>query len=192
MVTDGLHPIFTTLENTTAGISQRIAIENLVDLKSRTMTKEEPWFPCRRDDWMLLNDGTRGKVIGISQELVELVERGGARKTYLTQDFLRQAPRNSSVNFRLKETIGISHDLQESSTKTIPETLRLYLMERVEAEGYAAELINLQVEFQAAGASSNVIVIGRRNIHHRQYVGGVTRHPRCARIGPGGVCQGTP
>lgn len=151
--------IFTTLENATAGIMQRIAIENLVELKSRPMTKTEPWFPCRRDDWVLLNDGTRGKVIGISQELVELVERGGARKTYVTQEFLGQAPRNLSVNFRLKETIGISYDLQASSTTTILETLKAYLMGRIEAEGYADDLMNLQVEFQSASTSSLDLVV---------------------------------
>jgi hypothetical protein len=151
--------IFTTLENSDAGISQRIAIENLVDLKSRPMTKNEPWFPCRRDDWVLLSDGTRGKVIGISHELVEMIERGGARKTYLTQDFLGQAPRNLSVNFRLKETIGISYDLQDSSTTTIPQILKTYLMERVEAKGYASDLLNLQVEFQGASASSLDLVV---------------------------------
>jgi len=151
--------IFTTLENTAAGISQRIAIENLVDLKSRPMAKNEPWFPCRPDDWVLLNDGTRGKVIGISHELVELIERGGARKTYLTQDFLGQAPRNLSVNFRLKETVGISYDLQEGATNTILQTMKAYLMKRIEAEDYADDLLNLQVEFQAASASSLDLVV---------------------------------
>ena len=54
----------------------------------------------------------RGKVTGISQELVELIERGGAHCTYRTTDFLALSPKNLSRNFRLKETIGISYDLQ--------------------------------------------------------------------------------
>ncbi|MCB1759792.1 MAG: hypothetical protein KDI68_08455, partial [Gammaproteobacteria bacterium] len=95
--------IFTLLENPDAGLSQRVAIEHLVDLKSRPLRPDEPWFPCRKGDWVLLGDGVRGKVVGISQELVELVERGGAHKTYVTGDFLGQAPRNLSIEFRIKE-----------------------------------------------------------------------------------------
>ena len=40
---------------------------------------------------------------------MELIERGGARRTYLTADFLGLSPINLSRNFRLKETIGISY-----------------------------------------------------------------------------------
>ena len=151
--------IFTQLDNPDAGISQRIAIENLVDLKSRPTRGDEPWFPCRKDDWVLLSDGVRGKVVGISHELVELVERGGARKTYLTQDFLGQSPRNLSVNFRLKETIGVSYDLQSISTTSMLQILKTHLLKNIEAEGYGPDLLQLNVEFQSANTSSLDLVV---------------------------------
>ncbi|MCB1861128.1 MAG: hypothetical protein H6964_01670 [Chromatiaceae bacterium] len=151
--------IFTLLENPDAGISQRIAIEQLVDLKSRPMRNDEPWFPCRKEDWVLLSDGVRGKVVGISHEFVELVERGGAHKTYLTQDFLGQSPRNLSVDFRLKEVIGVSYDLQSVSTTTILQTLKAHLLKRIEAEGYLPDLIQLNVEFHSANTSSLDIMV---------------------------------
>jgi predicted nucleic acid-binding Zn-ribbon protein len=151
--------IFTLLDNPDAGISQRIAIENLVDLKSRPAGADEPWFPCRKDDWVLLSDGVRGKVVGISHELIELVERGGARKTYLTQDFLGQSPRNLSVNFRLKETIGVSYDLQSISTTSMLQILKAHLLKNIEAEGYGPDLLQLNVEFQSANTSSLDLVV---------------------------------
>lgn len=151
--------IFTLLENPDAGISQRIAIEQLVDLKSRPMRNDEPWFPCRKEDWVLLSDGVRGKVVGISHEFVELVERGGAHKTYLTQDFLGQSPRNLSIDFRLKETIGVSYDLQSISTTSMLQILRNHLLKRIEAEGYLPDLVQLNVEFQSANTSSLDIVV---------------------------------
>ena len=151
--------IFTLLDNPQAGVSQRIAIENLVDLKSRPVRKDEPWFPCRKEDWVLLSDGVRGKVTGISHELVELVERGGAHKTYLTQDFLGLSPRNLSVNFRLKETIGVSYDLQSISTTSMLQILKAHLLKNIEAEGYAPDLIQLNVEFQSANTSSLDLVV---------------------------------
>ena len=113
---------FSMLENPTAELSQRVRIDDLVDLKSRPSHFGDPWFPCRKDDWVLLSDGFRGKVSGISQELVELIQRGVARRTYTTADFLAQSPLNLSRNFRLKETIGITYALQRDSVDSIPDT----------------------------------------------------------------------
>jgi len=151
--------VFSQLENPAAEISQRVRIDDLVDLKSRPVRQGDPWFPCKRGDWVLLGDGTRGKVTGISQELVQLIQRGGAHKTYQTPDFLAQSPLNLSTNFRIKETIGITYNLQQESVTTIPDTLKAHLEKCVEKEGYAGQLINLRVEFEQANTSSLDIVV---------------------------------
>jgi small-conductance mechanosensitive channel len=121
--------------------------------------KDEPWFPCVRGDWVLLSDGMRGKVTGISQELVELIERGGAHRTYPTTDFLGLSPCNLTTNFRIKETIGITYSLQKESVTTIPELLRAHIEKRIADEGYADRLLNLRVEFECANTSSLDIVV---------------------------------
>lgn len=146
--------VYSTLINPTAGISQRVPIDNLVGLKSRAVRSDEPWFPCRKDDWVLLSSGVRGKVSGISHEMVRLVERGGAQVTYQMADFLANSPRNLSRNFRLKEIIGISYGLQRKSTTEIPKILQDYIQMRVEEEGYGDHLLNLRVEFAMANSSS--------------------------------------
>ena len=146
--------VYCTLVNPVAGISQRVPIDEMVDLKSRPANPNEPWFPCKKDDWVILSDGVRGKVTGISQELVELIERGGAHRTYQTPDFLALSPLNLTTNFRLKETIGISSNLQRESTGNIPEILHRYIQQRAEEEGYGEKLLNLRVEFAQAGNSS--------------------------------------
>jgi len=151
--------LFTMLENPTAGLSHRLKIDDLVDLRSRPITKNEPWFPCRPGDWVLLNTGERGKVIGISAELIEIVERGGAHRTHTTSDFLNCQPLNLSVNFRIKETIGITYNLQQESVSTIPEQLRLHVEQRLKDEGYESQLLNLSVEFQSASVSSLDLVV---------------------------------
>ena len=151
--------IFSLLENPTADLVQRVPIDELVDLKSRPVKKEDPWFPCQRGDWVLLSDGMRGKVIGISPELVQLIERGGAHRTYQTADFLGQSPLNLSTNFRLKETIGITYDLQKESVTTIPDILKGHIEKRAADEGYADQLLNLRVEFEQANTSSLDIVV---------------------------------
>lgn len=146
--------VYSTLINPTAGLSQRVPIVQLVGLKSRPVGADEPWFPCKKNDWVLLSDGVRGKVAGISQEMIQLVERGGAQVTYQTGDFLAASPRNLSTNFRLKETIGISYALQKESTGKIPEQLQAFIQQRVEEEGYGDHLLNLRVEFALANNSS--------------------------------------
>jgi hypothetical protein len=151
---------YCTLVNPDAGISQRVPIDELVDKKSRPCAPDEPWFPCRKGDWVILDDGVRGKVVAISHELVELVERGGSRQTYRTEDFLGHSPRNISTSFRLKETIGISYALQGASTTEIPGKLEAFVRQRIAEEGYEPALLNLRVEFAEAGNSSlNLVVI---------------------------------
>ncbi|MGD8932893.1 MAG: hypothetical protein PVI52_10015, partial [Chromatiales bacterium] len=151
--------VFSTLVNPVADLSLRVPINELVDLKSRPARPDEPWFPCRKGDWVILSDGTRGKVIGISPEMVQLVERGGAQLTYLTADFLAASPRNLATNFRIKEVLGLSYKLQAICTKQIPETLDAYLRGRIEQEGYGEQLLNLRVEFAQANNSSLDLVV---------------------------------
>jgi hypothetical protein len=151
--------LFCTLVNPVANLKQRVPINDLVDMRSRPSEKSEPWFPCRQDDWVILNDGTRGKVTGISPEMVQLVQRGGAILTYQTSDFLANSPQNLSPSFRLKETLGISYALQKESTSTIPDILHQYILKRIEQEGYAEQLVNLRVEFALANSSSLDLVV---------------------------------
>ena len=152
--------MYSILENPVAGISLRLPIIDLVGQNSRPAEADEPWFPCKKNDWVQLSDGTRGKVTGISLEMVQLIERGGVKKTYQTSDFLASSPRNLSTNFRLKETLGISYKLQQQSTSSIPDILLQSIQKRAEQEGYSEHLLSLKVEFETAADSSlNLVVI---------------------------------
>ena len=151
--------LFSLLENPDLGITLRIPITELVGKTSRRFDPHESWFPCRKNDWVILSDGTRGGVTQLSHETVELVLRGGAKKTYQTADFLAMTPLNLSVNFRIKETFGIDYGLQKDATATIPDLLSAFIQENIEKEGYADDLLNLRVEFAEAGASSLDLVV---------------------------------
>ncbi len=150
---------YSILENPTLGIKLRIPIGDLLDKTSRKFHRSEAWFPCRKDDWVILSDGTRGGVVHLSHETVELVLRGGARKTYLTSDFLSMNPLNLSVNYRLKIPFGIGYVHQDEATSSIPERLQTHIQSQIEAEGYADEMLNLKVEFAEAGACSLDMVV---------------------------------
>lgn len=149
----------TTIENPALGIAIKIPISELFNKTSRTFDHKEPWFPCRKDDWVILSDGTRGGVVSLSHEQVELVLRGGAHKIYQTQKFLSLAPLNLSRNFRLKEIFGIGYTHQAEATSSILAKVEEFIMQQIEKEGYAKHLLNLRVEFNSAGASSLDFVV---------------------------------
>ena len=152
--------MYSVLENPAADLSLRLDINDLVDLRSRPIAQGEPWFPCKKGDWVILKDGLRGKVIGISLELVQLIQRGGAVCTYQMDQFLSLSPLNLSKNFRIKETFGIAYSHQKDSTTSIVQILKSTINKRAVEEGYEASIQNINVEFESAADSSlNLVVI---------------------------------
>lgn len=151
--------LFSILENPDMEVSIRLPIEELLDKTSRPFHKSESWFPCRRNDWVILSDGTWGHVVSMSHEMVQLVLAGGAKKTYQTSDFLGQAPLNISLGFNLKVVFGVSYDIQKDITGKVLETLLAHIREAIEKEGYDKGLVNVQVDFQAAGSSSLDLIV---------------------------------
>lgn len=151
--------MYSILENPVAELNQRIDIDDLVDMRSRPVNDHEPWFPCKKGDWVILKDGVRGKIIGISIELIQLVQRGGAVCTYKMSDFLSLSPKNLSKSFRVKETIGISYAHQKESTTNIVKTLEAIINKRAIDEGYEDIIQSIRVEFQHANDSSLDLVV---------------------------------
>ncbi len=146
--------VFCKLVNPALDMELRVPIEDLIGLVSRPFDHDEPWFPCRKGDWVTVNGSSRARVVSLSHEQVELVERGGRRVTYPTDAFLQACPANLSRNYRLRVPFGVSYGLQDQVTSTIPAVLKEYIDKRMEEEGYAKTCLNLQVEFLQANASS--------------------------------------
>lgn len=152
--------MYSILENPVAGLTQRMDINDLVNLRSRPVESDEPWFPCKKGDWVILKDGVRGKIVGLSLELVQIIQRGGALSTYQMSDFLSQSPKNLSKSFRIKETVGIAYKHQKESTTSILQILELGINKRAIDEGYKESVQSIRVEFESAAESSlNLVVI---------------------------------
>jgi hypothetical protein len=137
-----------------AGGSLRLPLRDLFDLRSRAFEPEEPWFPTHRGDWVLLDDQTLGKVILQTPEVVRLILLGGGRRTFPTSDFLAQSPIVLSTGFRLSVQFGLDYQHQPLITREIPTRLASRLHEDLIRDGYEKEIVNLNVEFAAAEASS--------------------------------------
>ena len=150
--------VFCKLHNPTLGEVLRVPIESMIGLVSRPYHSDEPWFPCKRGDWVAI-DSILAKVISLSHEQVEVVELGGRRTVYQTGNFLGKSPSNLSGNFKLRVVFGLSYTLQAEITTTVLETLKAFLHNKLEEHGYAEKCLNLSVEFLQAGPSSLDVAI---------------------------------
>ncbi len=128
----------------------RLPLKDLMNLASRPYEPEEPWFPCREKEWVLLADGTLGRVFVQTPEMVELTLLGGSRKTYPTAEFLRQHPNNISAGFRLTVPFRVDTRHQQETVRTIPEVLQEALERELNKENFAKDLLGVKVEFKEA------------------------------------------
>ena len=151
--------VFCKLHNPDLGMTLRIPIASMIDQISRPFTQDEPWFPCRKDDWMLIGAKPLAKVVSCTHELVEVVEMGGRRIVYRTGDFLAATPINLSSGFSLSILFGLSYDLQPIITTEVLAKLEAFLQGKMEEHGYMEGCHSLSVDFKQAGASSLDVVV---------------------------------
>lgn len=133
-----------------------LPVRELIGLHSRPAADHEIWFPSREDDWVELDDGKIGRVVFQSPEMVQIVELGGAKINYTTENYLGRNPRNMSSDFRVEVEFGIDYKHQDIATTTIP----LIMKEKVE-QGLSnivpeKDLLNVEVEFMKADTSALV------------------------------------
>ncbi len=133
----------------------RLPLAELINYVSRPYTEDEPWFPCKAGDFIMLADGKYGLVKCITPENVLLTLYNGMMpQTYAIQDFLAAKPENLSQGFIVTSEIGIDYKYQPQCTKEIPEILRAGIQNGIQQESYGRSLKHLQVYFAQANTSS--------------------------------------
>lgn len=95
----------------------RVPLQFLVGKRSRQSGPEEPWFPTRVGDHVLLADGTACAVRVQTPETV-VVEHWGAPRSFPTTEFLRQSPRNLSRGFILDDKLRLARSTVDVVTTT--------------------------------------------------------------------------
>jgi len=132
----------------------RVPLKELTGYISRKFDSEEPWFPTRTEDYLLLDDGSYGQVITQTPESVQLKVLGSI-KTYRTTNYLELNPRNLSLQgFTLLMTFGLDYQHQEKITTRICEAMEKALSEGISRAELNQQLTQLSVEFKQAAASS--------------------------------------
>ena len=132
----------------------RLHINDLMKLRSRPITENEPWFPSRSGDWVILADGTYGSVVAQTPEMVTLKLKGSALKYYSTTDYLAQSPTNLSSGYRLTGIFGLDYRHQGIATGEIPKIIQEAVTVELAKAGHGNHIERIRVEFKEAGASS--------------------------------------
>ena len=136
-------------------LTLRLPLSELSKYISRKYTQDEPWFPCQQGDYVMLSDGTYGKVKCITFESVLIsLSSGMSSKTYSTIYFLATNPRNLSQGFVVTSDFGIDYKYQQQCTTEIPELLCTGIRQGLQKESYGDSLEDILVEFAHANTSS--------------------------------------
>lgn len=136
------------------GPGLRVPLEALMKMTSRPCGKHEAWFPCRTGHTLLLSDDLLAKVEHISPDFVEITYRGGVTRQIPTPEFIKTQPANLSEGFVVSSTLGLDYRHQPDITTGIPEQLRTDLRSALETAVPEGQLIDVNVLFKEAAASS--------------------------------------
>jgi len=127
----------------------------VVGMISRPNGQNEEWFPCRKDDWILLSDGTYGKVTWQAPSGVQLTKPGGSQKTYPTTEVLSLHPSVLTTGFRIETAFGVDYS-HLSLVDTIAKTLERDLLSTLTS--WLGENCVQHVEVRLASAGDSALV----------------------------------
>lgn len=137
------------------GLELRLTPAELANYVSRPYLADEPWFPCRVGDYVMLSDGAYGMVKCITLENILLsLSNGTMPRTYIITDFLAANPKNFSHGFTVTSDFGIDYKHQKQCTTVIPELMCTGIRQGLLKESYGSALKDLAVYFAKANTSS--------------------------------------
>jgi hypothetical protein len=132
----------------------RIPIEDVASMRSRPDREDEPFFPTREGDVVLLSESRPARVELQSTEIVRLRLAGGNRIVMPTLRFLSEPIEILSQGYRVDLQFGLDYQGQSEITTTTRTLLESEVERRWQGTPWASSLVGVAVEFSAAGPSS--------------------------------------
>lgn len=146
---------YSTLENPDlVGGMLRLPIDDLAELRSREHREDEPWFPTKEGDVVLMPDGRPARVEFQSIETVRLRMPGDNLALVPASEFAGQAVEKLSDGYRVSISFGLDYGDQAAITTTMRDTLQRGIEAKWADSRWADSLVGVSVEFEEAGASS--------------------------------------
>lgn len=140
----------------------KLPMKEMLNLISRRWSRNEPWFPCKPDDYVILADNSYGKIILQTPEVVQIQLVGGEVRSYPTLDFLSSTPTNLSEGFGLFVSFGLDYNLQQKITSDVLDKFEGYVSRTMSESKHGEHVKDVHIEFEEASASSlNLIIIAK-------------------------------
>ncbi|WP_133792885.1 hypothetical protein [Prosthecobacter fusiformis] len=154
--------MFTQLTNIVIGGSGlRLPLDILSTFTSRPSGLDEPWFPCSKRSYVIIDGSLFAQVTDITPDRVELVHGGGLKRWMPIGEFMKADVSCLSGGFARSMTLGLDYKHQAQALKEIPELLKADVRKALLETMREEELVNVIVEFeQAADSSLNFIIVG--------------------------------
>ncbi|MDB3936222.1 hypothetical protein N9383_05835, partial [Granulosicoccus sp.] len=136
----------------------RLPLDVMATKVSRPVLRDEIWFPSNRGDFIIMPDQMFGEVNIQTPEMVEISVKGGRSMTFPTAEYFCMSVQNLSRHdtFGIPVTFGLDYSLLTLSHTTIPESLKVGVVSRLNAAGFQTgkDIIDVLSELESAGASS--------------------------------------
>lgn len=133
----------------------RLTLAELAHYVSRPFLDNEPWFPCKVGDYVMLSDDVYDMVKCITLAHVVLsLSDGTMPRTYTITDFLAAKPRNYSQGFVATTDFGIDYKYQANCITDVPDMMREGIRRGLLQETYGTSLKDVSVHFTKANTSS--------------------------------------
>ncbi len=130
----------------------KVGISEILKLHARKIIPNEPWFPSRSGDWVLLSDGTYGQVKIQTAEQV-IIEMGSAQlKYYPLLQYLNLSPTNLSNGFFLDIIWGLDYHDQFTLLTNIIPLINSKMNLRLKKYDYPP--LDFIIDFHSAGSNS--------------------------------------
>ncbi|MGV8711977.1 MAG: hypothetical protein ACWA6R_05440 [Nitrosomonas sp.] len=124
----------------------RLTLSELTKYVSRPVLPDEPWFPCRKGDYVMMYGDIYGKVKHITLENIVLSLPDGTMPiTYNIEDFFYANPRNFSYGFNVTTEFSIDIQQLEMSRTEIPGMMSSAIREGLANEIYGHALKDVAV-----------------------------------------------
>lgn len=131
----------------------RLPLSTLDGMTSRPY-REEPWFPTKTGDYVLLSDGKLAQIASQSVEVVQL-KVAGSIVMFASADFIGMGLRNISASgYGLAVTFGIDYGHQKISLDEPPQAFHNAVVSAIEESNLSAHLQEIEVEFKEAASNS--------------------------------------
>lgn len=130
----------------------KLEIAEIMKMHSRKALVNEPWFPSKTGDWVLLADGTFGEVKAQTAENV-VIEIGLTQKKYYTVvQYLSLTPTNLSYGFTLDFIWGLDYADQSIVLNSILPSVNTKMKKLLQNYAYSPSAFS--IDFHSAGEST--------------------------------------